>query len=210
MIQSVLNFLWSVAFAIASTFGVNMNTEQPRYEVVERIGDSIEIRQYATRTVAETTVETSKSDNPRGDAFRIVAGYIFGANKVRRKIDMTSPVEINSLGKQIAMTTPVEVGAASDALVMRFFMPAKYSKNELPEPTDPRVKLLELPPKTMAVLRFSGSTADSAVNARTVELIKALESTKWKVSGPATAFFYNPPWTIPFLRTNEVVVSVSK
>ena len=44
----------------------------------------------------------------------------------------------------------------------------------------------------------------------TVMLMKALQSTKWKVVGPATAFFYNPPWTLPFLRTNEVAVPVSK
>lgn len=197
-------------FAVASTFGINMGTEQPRYEVVERIGNSIEVRQYPTRIAAETTVNSSESDNPRGEAFRIVAGYIFGANKARQKIDMTSPVEISSSGTQIAMTSPVEVSRTGGTLVMRFFMPTNYPRNELPEPTDPRVKLYEIPPMTVVVLQFSGSTSDFAVNARVAELVNALDSTIWKVSGPPTAFFYNPPWTIPFLRTNEVVVPVSR
>jgi hypothetical protein len=158
----------------------------------------------------ETTVEASKSDNPRGEAFRTIAGYIFGANKGREKIDMTAPVEIGSAGKKIAMTAPGEVKSSDGALVMRFFMPAKYSREQLPEPSDPRVKLIELPTTTVAVLRFSGSTDDAAVTIYTVMLMKALQSTNWKVAGRATAFFYNPPWTLPFLRTNEVAIPVAK
>jgi hypothetical protein len=155
-------------------------------------------------------VEVSKSDNPRGEAFRAIAEYIFGANKGGRKIDMTAPVEISSAGKEIAMTTPVEVKSLDSGSVMRFFIPAKYSREQLPEPSDPRVKLIEMPPTTVAVLQFSGSTSDAAMTIYTVMLMKALQSTKWKVAGPATAFFYNPPWTLPFLRTNEVAVPVTE
>jgi hypothetical protein len=210
MLQSVLNFISSVAFAVAAIFGVNRGIEQPHYDVIERIGDAVEIRQYPKRIVAETTVVASKSDNPRREAFQAIAGYIFGANKGHQKIDMTAPVEISSSGEKIAMTAPVEVKSSDSGLVMRFFMPAEYSRERLPEPSDPRVKLIELPPTTVAVLRFSGSTSDAAVTIYTVVLIKALQPTKWKVAGPATAFFYNPPWTLPFLRTNEVAVPVSE
>lgn len=187
-----------------------MSTEQQRYEVIERIGENIEIRQYPTRIVAETTVDASKSDNPRGDAFRIVAAYIFGANKARQKIDMTAPVEIAKPSVTIPMTAPVEVNTANNILIMRFFMPSNYLTNNLPEPSDPRVKLIELEPMTAAVLQFSGSTSDAAVSTRTTELLMAIQNTKWRVSGAATAFFYNPPWTLPFLRRNEVTVTVSK
>jgi len=210
MFESVFNFISSIMFAILSTFGINMATEQPSYEVIERIGDYIEIRQYPARVVAETAVDASKSNNARSDAFRIVAGYIFGENKGRQKIDMTSPVEISSPGTKIAMTTPVEVNQSGTNLVMRFFMPAKYLRDELPEPSDPRVKLVGLPPAIVAVLQFSGSTGDAAVSTRTKELINVLKATKWKVLGPASAFFYNPPWTLPFLRRNEVTVPVSR
>jgi hypothetical protein len=210
MLQSVLDFISSVGFAIAATFGFNLGIEQPHYDVIERVGDAVEIRQYPKRIAAETTVATSKSDNPRGDAFRAIAGYIFRANKGGRKIDMTAPVEIISAGKKIAMTTPVEVKSLDSGLVMRFFMPAKYSREQLPEPSDPRVKLIEMPPTTVAVLQFSGSTSDAAMTIYTVMLMKALQSTKWKVAGPATALFYNSPATLPFLRTNEVAVPVTE
>jgi SOUL heme-binding protein len=146
MLQSLFNFLSSMAFFVSSAFGINMSTEQQRYEVIERIGKNIEIRQYPTRIVAETTVDASISDNPRGDAFRIVAAYIFGANKARQKIDMTAPVEIAKPSITIPMTAPVEVNTANNVLIMRFFMPSSYSINNLPEPSDPRVKLIELEP----------------------------------------------------------------
>ena len=90
---------------------------------------------------------------------------------------MTAPVEISSPGTKIAMTTPIEVNKSGIALVMRFFLPEEYSRNDLPEPSDPRVKLVELPPSTVAVLQFSGSTSDPAVSTRTAELVEALRAT---------------------------------
>ena len=134
MLQSLLNFLSAIAFFIASAFGVNMSTEQQRYEVMERIGKNIEIRQYPTRIVAETTIDARISGNPRGDAFRIVAAYIFGANKAPQKIDMTAPVEIAKPSVTIPMTAPVEVNTPNNVLIMRFFMPSSYSINNLPDP----------------------------------------------------------------------------
>ena len=208
--QSIYSFIASIAAAVVSIFGVNMGTEQPNYEVLERVGDNIEIRQYGPRVAAETTIDRSKSDNARGDAFRLIAGYIFGANKARKKVAMTAPVEINSAGMKIAMTAPVELNNSDNGLIMRFFMPSKYSLDQLPEPSDLRVKLTQMPSMAVAALRFSGSTSDAAVSTRTEELVSALQSSKWKIAGAATAFFYNPPWTMPFLRTNEVVIPVSR
>ena len=138
-----------------------------------------------------------------------IAGYIFGANQSRQKIDMTSPVEVESTGEKIKMTASVEVNESQGQIVMRFFMPSNYTKAELPEPTDSRVKLIELPPTTVAALRFSGSTNPSVVADRNNELANAIKSTKWKASGPSSAYFYNPPWTIPLLRHNEVVIPVT-
>jgi hypothetical protein len=167
MLRSILDFISSVLFLVLSTFGINRGTEQPEYQVLERLGPQIEIRQYAPRIAAETTVDRGQSGNPRGEAFRIIAGYIFGANKPRLKIDMTSPVEIRTAGRKIAMTTPVEVDKSGSKLVMRFFMPVSYSIKDLSEPSGPRVRLVELPSMTVAVLRFSGSTGDSAVSEQT-------------------------------------------
>lgn len=165
MFQSLINFVSSLAFAFVATFGINLGTNEPHYEVIEREGEKIEIRRYPIRIVAETTVDASQSDNPRREAFTRIAGYIFGANKGQRKIEMTSPVEINSLSEKIEMTAPVEVSGNKSVVVMRFFMPSNYSKSDLPEPMDPTVKLIELAPTTVAVLQFSGSTNPALVSA---------------------------------------------
>jgi hypothetical protein len=210
IIRSILTFITSAVFFVLSTFGINTGTEQPKYEVIERIGNSVEIRRYAPRIAAEATIDVTKSGNPRGEAFRIGAAYIFGANKGKQKIDMTSPVEVKTAGEKIAMTAPVEINKSEKRLAIRFFMPTQYSREELPEPTDSRVRLVDIPSETVAVLRFAGSTDDAAVSARTVELLKLLKGTNWKIEGMPTAFFYNPPWTIPFLRRNEIAVTVSK
>jgi hypothetical protein len=210
IIRSIMNFITSATFFMLSTFGINTRTEQPKYEVIEKINNSAEIRRYVPRIAAETTIDLTKSGNPRGEAFRIVATYIFGANKSKKKIDMTSPVEIRTAGEKIAMTAPVEVNKSEKRLAMRFFMPTQYTKEELPEPTDTRVRLVEIPSETAAVLRFTGSTDDAAISARTADLLKLLRGTNWKIDGTPTAFLYNPPWTIPFLRRNEIAVAVSK
>ena len=210
IIQSAFAFLTSIASAFVAIFGINMQTEQPKYVMLERISGAIEIREYQPRVAAETTIDTTKAEDARREAFGLVAGYIFGANKTKEKVAMTSPVEISSSGTKIAMTAPVEVNKSDSALVMRFFMPSQYSINQLPEPTDSRVKLIELPKTTVAALQFSGSTGDSAVAERATELTKVLGLTNWKIAGPETAYFYNPPWTLPFLRTNEVVIPVTK
>jgi hypothetical protein len=81
MLQSVRDFISSIVFAIAATFGINRGIEQPHYEVIERIGDAVEIRQYPKRIAAETTVEAGKSGNPRGEAFRAIAGTFLGRTK---------------------------------------------------------------------------------------------------------------------------------
>jgi hypothetical protein len=206
--RSALNIVTSVVFFVLSLFGITTGTEHPKYEIIDRIGNSVEIRQYAPRIAAETKIDLTKSDNPRGEAFRIIAAYIFGANKGGSKIDMTSPVEIKTAGEKIAMTAPVEVNESEKGLVMRFFMPKRYARKELPEPNDKRVRLVEIPSETIAVLRFTGATNEAAVKTRAAELLSALRGTNWKVEGATTAFFYNPPWTIPFLRTNEVAVPV--
>jgi SOUL heme-binding protein len=209
VIHAVVNAISSAVFFVLSTFGIHSGAEQPKYDVLETVGNSVEIRRYQARIVAETTVMDKASDS-RGEAFRLLAGYIFGANKTKKSIEMTTPVEIKTPGQTIAMTAPVEINKTEAGLVMRFFMPAEYTIDELPKPVDARVRLAEVPPQTMAVLRFSGSTSEAAVSKKAAELLGTLNGTSWKIDGMPTAFFYNPPWTIPLLRRNEVAVAVSK
>ena len=210
MFEAIKGYALLIVFGLGSPFGINLGTEQPKYRVRETLNGEVEVREYAERIAAEVTVDAHTSDKARSEGFNTLAGYIFGKNKQKQSIAMTSPVEINSKGRSIAMTSPVEVNARGGLMTMRFFMPAAYSMAELPQPADPRVKLVEVPRATVAALRYSGSTEDANTKAKTVALLDRLKSSQWKVAGPSKAFFYNPAWTIPFLRRNEVLVEVTR
>ena len=107
------------------------------------------------------------------------------------------------------MTAPVvQASAAEDGWVIRFFMPSKWTMETLPTPKDDRVKLVTVPPETVAVLRFSGDRGPKAVAARTDELLKVLQDNGIETTGEAQAWFYDPPWTLPMTRRNEIAVAV--
>ena len=204
MLDSISEFLSSLGFAIVATVGINMGTPEPRYSVLERIGERIEIRAYPPRLVAETPM--SGPDGKQSAAFSILAGYIFGANHAQRKFSMTTPVEI---GTRIGMTAPVAIEGRQGAQTMRFFLPADLTLADLPEPDDSRVSLRELPAATVATLRFSG-LSDHRDAAEIQALTAALAGGPWKIAGPASSYYYNPPWTLPPLRHNEVVIPVTR
>ena len=92
---------------------------------------------------------------------------------------------------------------------MRFFLPSSLTLETAPAPTDPRVQLAVVPENTLAVLRFSGSRRPSAVAERSEELLGVLADSKWQPGGRPFTLFYDPPWTLSFLRRNEVAVSVA-
>lgn len=203
-----LPLLSSLLLGACSVIGVRDNTEQPPYAVIGTQGPA-EIRRYPARIAAETTIPASSEVAARGTGFRKLAGYIFGANTTRASIAMTAPVAQSS--ESIAMTAPVGVSAAPAAgWTIRFFMPARYTLDTLPAPRDPAIRLVPVPAETVAVVRFTGSTAPEAVATHQSSLLAALATGPWRPSGTPSAWFYDPPWTIPFLRRNEVAVPVEE
>lgn len=122
---------------------------------------------------------------------------------------MTAPVA-QQQGQKIAMTAPVasQRDQAGD-WVIRFFMPSEHSMDTLPTPNDDRVRLVEVPAESVAVLRFSGIASPDAISAKTAELLKSLSSAGLKTTGEPLTWFYDPPWTVPFRRRNEIVVPVT-
>jgi hypothetical protein len=200
--------------------------EEPAFEVIERDG-RIELRRYSPVVVAETVVE-GDLDTASSRGFRLLAGYIFGDNRPRagvddakgaQKIDMTAPVTVEPASVRIAMTAPVTVepqGAPdADALsrgtrwVVRFTMPGAYTLATLPQPGNPAVTLRELPGARRAVVVFSGLAGEGKVREATAELLAWVSSRQLKVVGPPQLARYDPPWTLPFLRRNEVMVEVA-
>jgi hypothetical protein len=89
-------------------------------------------------------------------------------------------------------------------------MPAKYTRETLPRPNNPAVQIVELPGETMAVLRFSNSRSTDAVAKQTASLLRAVETSRWAAAGAPVTWLYDPPWTLPFFRRNEVAVPVKQ
>lgn len=194
---------------VLQTVGLRVGAEQPDYRTLQRDG-SLELREYGPRLVAETLV-TGDAEAARNAGFRRVAAYIFGANQGREQVAMTAPVT-QAGGQAIAMTAPVVQtpdSASAAAWRIQFIMPAQYrSIDALPKPNDPAVRLREEMGGRYAVRRFSGSRAPSAVTRQTDVLLGDVARKGWRPRGAPVAWFYDPPWTLPMARRNEVAVPV--
>jgi hypothetical protein len=190
--------------------GIRIGTEEPKH-TSRQLTDRVELRRYGPRIAAETTVAADE-DAARNEGFRRLAGYIFGKNQRDDSIAMTAPVAQAKAGHKIAMTAPVAQSAEDTELgegwVIRFFMPSKWTMDTLPVPKDGRVRLVEVPAEHFAVLSFSGDRSPRAVAARTAELLETLRANGFEPTGEPSAWFYDPPWTLPFRRRNEIAVPV--
>lgn len=184
--------------------------EQPGYTVILREGP-IEFREYAAYRVAETIIEDTASYTAAGnEGFRRLFRYISGGNRSQEKIAMTAPVEqaVNA-GEKIAMTAPVEQAATGAGWRVAFVLPSQYSLDTAPVPTDPRVRLREVPARRVAVLQYSGRWSEQNFSERAAELEGALVGAGVTPLGPVQAAMYNGPFVPPFLRRNEVMVAVA-
>jgi hypothetical protein len=200
---------WGVPLALllaASLSGTLMSqVEQPKYKVLESHGD-IEIREYAPMIVAEVNVrgERMKALN---QGFRLIADYIFGNNLASRKVPMTAPVT-QEAGEKIAMTAPVTQDGSGDTWKVRFVMPEAYTLDTLPKPRNEEVHLMAAPAKRFAVIRFSGFNTDGNISSHREQLLQFIADRGLSAVGQPTTAFYNPPWTLPFLRRNEIMVEL--
>ena len=189
--------------------GIRRGIEEPLY-ILEPLIKHVEVRHYGPRLAAQTTVAGDELPT-RSEGFRRLAGYIFGANHRGERIAMTAPVGLQRIGGdgvKIAMTAPVATSETEQGWLIRFFMPAKWTMESLPAPDDQRVHLRAVAPESVAVLRFSGDRGPKAVAARTDELTRTLLDNGIEPVGDAVAWFYDPAWTLPFRRRNEIAIPV--
>ena len=197
----------------AALFGSDaMAVEEPAFKTILHEG-AFEVRDYPALVVAEVTV-TGDQKEAASKGFRLLAGYIFGGNTRRQTIAMTAPVaqeptSEKPTSEKIAMTAPVTQIQSAGEWVVRFTMPSAYSLDTLPEPNDPKVHLRVLPPTRFAVLKFSGLARTDDVAAKTAELEKLAETHRLRAIGPVSLAQYNPPWTLWFMRRNEVMIPVA-
>lgn len=189
-----------------------MATETPRYSVIRQDGD-FEIRRYEPRIIAEVSV-SGDLDTASGEGFRTLASYIFGNNRIAtgqtvtvsaegsRKIAMTAPVTIEP-------TEPSQSFAASGEWRVEFTMPSEYTLSTLPTPNNASIKIREIPSKTYAVVRYSGLNTDRRINDELGRLLEWAKANHLSASGTPELARYNPPWTLPIFRRNEILIPMS-
>ena len=186
---------------------VMSDVEKPDYKVIQS-EQNIEIRQYEPMIIAEVEVD-GKREDAIGDGFRLLADYIFGNNTVQQVISMTAPVQQKE-NQKIAMTAPVQQQSTGKSWRMSFVMPSKYSMDSLPVPNNNRVRLKEILTKKFVVIEFSGTNSNENVTEHENQLMNYIEANQIKINGSPNYAFYNPPWSLPFLRRNEVMIEINQ
>lgn len=207
----ILYYLMTFAEAVLGVVGIRGLYEQPPYAVVRTVEPGgLELRDYGARVAAETD-----DDGTGSAAFQRLFRYITGANASGERVAMTAPVAQTGAhsaarGRLIPMTVPVQsAGLDGGAGAMRFFLPRRVAAEGPPAPTDPLVRIVTVPPMRVAVLRFSGWTSGARVAARKRALLDAASAAGLALSGEPFLLTYDAPFTLPFLRRNEVAARVA-
>lgn len=196
--------------------GAAMATEEPSYTVLAQAAE-FELRHYDRQIVAQTWVTGDQNAASR-EGFKVLAGYIFGNNTApsgeSRKIAMTAPVTMqpetqkdSKQSQKIAMTAPVSMQQADGQWRVQFTMPSQYTMATLPKPNNPNITIKEIPAQTYGVIKFSGLAGSKKVAEKTEKLQSWMESQKLTTMGDPELARYNPPWTLPFMRRNEVMIA---
>lgn len=200
--------------------GQAMAIEEPKYDVIQTDG-SFEIRKYAPILIAETFVD-GDMDEASSKGFRLIADFIFGNNQVTdsnasSKIAMTAPVTAEPVSKKIAMTAPVTAEPQSFESNMQaakkwrihFVMPSQFTLANIPKPKNDAVTLRNVPSKFFVVHSYSGFNSLARVQAKTDEALEWANRKALKVLGQPQLSRYDPPWTLPMFRRNEIMLEVA-
>ncbi len=188
-----------------------MAIEEPSFRVIERDG-AFELREYAPYLVAETRVEAD-FESAGNLAFRRLFGYISGDNTAQQKIAMTAPVtqsRSNERGTKIAMTAPVAQQADGSGYRVAFIIPAKFTLDTVPQPTNPEVEIRAVPARLVAAWRYSGRWTAANYQQHEVDVRAAIAERGLEVAGDPILARYNPPFMPAFLRRNEVLIPVHR
>ncbi|UZJ37823.1 SOUL family heme-binding protein [Prosthecochloris sp. SCSIO W1103] len=201
----VLLLLSSFLLAGCSVLG-KRTAEEAQYTVLRSEG-GYEVRQYQPMILAETAMEGDYRSTS-GKAFSKLASYIFGGNKADSSIDMTTPVIQEQRSEEIAMTAPVIQQKSGEKWVTAFVMPQKYTMETIPKPLDEDIVLREVPERRVAAIRYSGLHSEKNILKYSEKLNEWIAQNGYRpVSRPRMASF-DPPWTLPFLRRNEVHIDI--
>ncbi len=182
-------------------------TETPKYSVIRKQNE-IEIRHYPAYIQAEVAIDEKRYKSAIEKGFNVLAGYIFGNNVSKQKIEMTSPVQA-SQSEKIAMTTPVTITGES-SFTVAFIMPSTYTLETLPQPRDSRVHFKLIPARSLAAIRFSGFFRQDTIQKNKQRLSQWLQEQGIEMEGEFIVAGYSPPWVPGFLARNEVLIQIKK
>ena len=200
---------------LASLFFINiffnsvMATEEPDFKLISEEGD-FQIREYDPKIIAQVEVE-GDFDEASSRGFKLLADYIFGNNLLEgesQKISMTTPVEMSPMTENILMTSSIMDDQVNNKWSINFIMPQEYSLDTLPKPNNFQVNIIEVPKEKYAVIVFSGLVRESSYAEKAELLSSYIEENGLKQQGTIKIARYNPPWTLPFFRRNELMVRI--
>lgn len=187
-----------------------MATEEPEFTVLFQEG-SLEIREYEPRIIAHVKT-TGDFDDASSKGFKMLADFIFGNNTINntsKKISMTAPVSASLSSKKISMTAPVIAENNNNEWSIAFVMPQEFTVETLPVPNNQDIKITALPKEKFAVIVFSGLVRESSYNKKVNLLNEFIKKKKLTPLSSIQIARYNPPWTLPFFRRNELMVKIN-
>ena len=203
----------SVASALALAFALILPTpamaiEEPSFRVIES-APPVEVREYAPYVVAETRVAGGFRDVGT-EGFRRLFAYISGENRGAMKVAMTAPVTQQAASEKIAMTAPVTQQADGEVYRIAFVLPAQYTLESAPVPTNPDVRLVQVPARRVVAVRYSGLWSAENYKEALAELMAFAERRGLKLAGEPVYARYDPPFMPWFLRRNEILVEIAR
>ncbi len=194
-----------------------MATEEPKFTILNQTED-FELRRYDAQIVAQTWV-TGSQMVASNKGFKTLANYIFGNNTAptgeSSNISMTAPVMMQPNGNdsakdtsaKIAMTAPVNMQQDTGQWRVQFVMPSQYTMQTLPKPNNADITIVELPVQTYGVITFSGLAGEKKVAEKTQALQEWMQAQNLIMTGSPELARYNPPWILPFMRRNEIMIA---
>lgn len=178
-----------IPLLLASCLSMAAEVEEPEWKLMGTLGD-VELRVYSPSIEARTLLQ---NNGETSEGFKRLAGFIFGGNE---------------RDQEIAMTAPVQETLQDSQPTMAFTLPSKYSIDTLPAPDDDRVMIIDVPERTLAVVKFSGWATQYKVKKYSAKLLNTLKENGIEPTTSSVLNQYNPPWTLPFLRRNEISVEI--
>lgn len=171
---------------------IAMSIEISPYKVLEKISDNVEVREYKKIILATANISNNEEGN---SAFRSLFKFISGENDQKQEIKMTAPVFREEIDNNMSMS---------------FVMPEKFNEQNLPKPNNPKIKINLIKNQKFIAIRFSGFASDSNFNDHREILEYIIDDRKISADlGNPIRAYYNQPWSLPFLKRNEILFKIN-